>query len=427
MHKLLSRQNKTTDINSFHRVLVRFASSQMIATALRLISGLLVVRLIEPEIYGEFTGVGVYLGFLLVGQGGIINGLSRELPYELGRKNFKFGTEITSSAFVFTIIISVLASLIFLFFGIRELLLTNYKISLIYMTYVILASLNLLNVQFLPTLYRTNNDFDSLSRQKIYVGVCNLLSVILIWFYSLYGLLIRAMLLATIEFFLLYNKRPIIFYFKYNFKHIKYLFKTGLPIYVVGMINLLWNTIVKSLIFNIGGALSYGYFALSLIVENVFGIIPISLAKVIYPKMSIMLGQGEPISKIIKFSIKPLFFQFLLMLFLAIIGVYLLPIIVPIILPNYIDGILAAQWMLFIPVAQSFTSLNSIYNVLKKQKWYLISLLFGAFIGSLFMIIKLNYGGFRLEIFPQGLVIGTIFQQMLSILFIYRKILNDEK
>jgi hypothetical protein len=140
-----------------------------------------------------------------------------------------------------------------------------------------------------------------------------------------------------------------------------------------------------------------------------------------------MLGQGEPISKIIKFSIKPLFFQFLLMLFLAIIGVYLLPIIVPIILPNYIDGILAAQWMLFIPVAQSFTSLNSIYNVLKKQKWYLISLLFGAFIGSLFMIIKLNYGGFRLEIFPQGLVIGTIFQQMLSILFIYRKILNDEK
>jgi len=423
----LSKQNKITDINSFYRVLVRFASSQMIATALRLISGLLIIRLIEPELYGQFTGVGVYLGFLLIGQGGIINGLSRELPYELGRGNIEFGTEMTSSVFVFTTIISLLASFVFLFFGIKELFFSNYTLGLIYMSYVLIAALHLLNVQFLPTLYRTNNDFDTLSRQKIYVGVCNLLSVILIWFYSIYGLLIRAILLATIEFFLLYKKRPIIFYFKYNFYHIRHLFKTGIPIYMVGMINLLWNTIVKSLIFNIGGALSYGFFALSLIVENVFGIIPISLANVIYPKMAIMLGQGEPISKIIKFSVKPLFFQFLLMLFLAIIGVYLLPIIVPMILPNYIDGILAAQWMLFIPVAQSFTSLNSIYNVLKKQKGYLISLLSGAFIGSLFMVIKLNYGEFRLEIFPQGLVIGTIIQQMLSILFIYRKILNDER
>ena len=400
---------------------MRFASSQMISTSLRLISGLLVVRLLDPEIYGEFTGIGVYLGFLLVGQGGIINGLSRELPYELGRKNNKFGTEITSSAFVFTIILSTLVSLIFLFFGIRELLLLNYNTSFIYMTYVVISLLNLLNVQFLPTLYRTNNDFDSLSKQKIYVGICNLLSVILIWFYSLYGLLIRAVLLAIIEFFLLYNKRPLIFYFKYNFNHIKYLFKTGLPIYVVGMINLLWNTIVKSFLFNIGGAINYGFFALSLIVENVFGVIPISLAKVIYPKMSIMLGQGEPISKIINFSIKPLFLQFLLMLFLAIIGVYLLPILVPIILPNYVDGILAAQWMLFVPVAQSFSSLNSIYNVLKKQKLYLISLLSGAFIGSSFMIIKLNYVGFSLEIFPQGLVLGTIIQQIMGIAFIYTK------
>lgn len=406
---------------------MRFASSQMISTSLRLISGLLVVRLLDPEIYGEFTGIGVYLGFLLVGQGGIINGLSRELPYELGRKNNKFGTEITSSAFVFTIILSTLASLIFLFFGIRELLLLNYYTSFIYMTYVVIALLNLLNVQFLPTLYRTNNDFDSLSKQKIYVGICNLLSVILIWFYSLYGLLIRAVLLAIIEFFLLYNNRPVIFYFKYNFNHIKYLFKTGLPIYVVGMINLLWNTIVKSFLFNVGGAINYGFFALSLIVENVLGVIPISLAKVIYPKMSIMLGQGEPISKIINFSIRPLFLQFLLMLFLAIIGVYLLPILVPIILPNYVDGILAAQWMLFIPVAQSFSSLNSIYNVLKKQKWYLISLLVGAITGSSFMIIKLNYVGFSLEIFPQGLVLGTIIQQIMSIVFIYTKILNDDR
>jgi O-antigen/teichoic acid export membrane protein len=73
--------------DSFCKVLTRFASAQTVSTFLRLISGLLVVRLIEPEIYGQYTGVGVFLGYLLLGQGGLINGLSRELPFELGRKN----------------------------------------------------------------------------------------------------------------------------------------------------------------------------------------------------------------------------------------------------------------------------------------------------------------------------------------------------
>ena len=415
-----------TKLNSFNKVLARFASSELLSTALRLISGLLVVRLVDPEIYGEFTGIGIYLGFLIVGQGGIINGLSRELPYELGRKNIQIGTEMASSVFVFTTVISSLASIIFLYFGVREILFEHYTTALIYMSYVIISLLYMHNSQFLPVLYRTNNDFDSLSIQKIYVGICNLLSVILIWLYGLYGLLLRAVLLSLIEFFLLFKKRPVNFSFKYNFDHFKKLFKTGIPIYMVGMVNLLWNTITKSVIFNIGGALNYGFFALSLIVENVFGIIPVAFAKVIYPKMAVMYGQGESASNIIKFSIKPLFYQFFLMLILAVFGVYLLPLVVPVLLPKYIGGIKAAQWMLFIPVAQSFTALNSIYNVTKKQKWYMISLLFGVLIGSLFMFVKINTYGFRLEIFPQGLILGTIVQQISSIYFIYNKLLKDE-
>ena len=412
--------------NSFNKVLARFASSELLSTALRLISGLLVVRLVDPEIYGEFTGIGIYLGFLLVGQGGIINGLSRELPYELGRKNIEIGKEMASSVFVFTTVISSLASIIFLYFGVREILYENYTSALIYMSYVIISLLYMHNSQFLPVLYRTNNDFDSLSIQKIYVGICNLISVILIWLYGLYGLLFRAVLLSLIEFFLLFKKRPVNFSFKYNFDHFKKLLKTGIPIYMVGMVNLLWNTITKSIIFNIGGALNYGFFALSLIVENVFGIIPIAFAKVIYPKMAVMYGQGISASNIIKFSIKPLFYQFCLMLVLAVVGVYLLPFVVPVLLPKYIGGIKAAQWMLFIPVAQSFTALNSIYNVTKKQKWYMISLLFGVLLGSLFMFVQINAYGFRLEIFPQGLILGTIVQQISSIYFIYNKLLKDE-
>ena len=45
----------------------------------------MVVRLIDPESFGYFSGIGIYTGYILLGNGGIINGLGRELPYELGR------------------------------------------------------------------------------------------------------------------------------------------------------------------------------------------------------------------------------------------------------------------------------------------------------------------------------------------------------
>ncbi len=408
----------------FAKLLARFASSQLISTFLRLISGLLVVKLIDPETYGSFTGVGVYLGFILVGQGGIINGLSRELPYELGRGNSELSNEMASSVYVFSFLLSLIASSIFLFFGVFEILQGNSISAYIYFTYVILAAFHLINVQFLPTLYRTNNDFDSLAKQKIYIGLANLFSVLIIFFYGLYGLLIRAILLAFVEFGLLYLNKPFSLSFRYKIEYIKRLFKTGLPIFLVGMVNLLWITIVKGSIFKLGGPLNYGLYALSIIIENVFGVIPNSFAKVIYPKMAIMLGKGIPIPRIIKFSIKPLVKQFFIMLALATIGVYMLPIIVPIILPEYSEGILAAQWMLFFPVSQSFSSLNSIFNVLKKQKWYMISLLCGVLMGSLYMFLCIYIFGFSLEIFPQGLILGSFIQQSLSLFFIYKLFLK---
>ena len=134
--------------------------------------------------------------------------------------------------------------------------------------------------------------------------------------------------------------------------------------------------------------------------------------------MTIMLGEGKSVSQILKANIKPLYFQFGLMLIISIVAFFLLPVCIPFILPNYVDGILAAQWILFVPVVQSFGSLNNIYNVIKKQQWYFFSLITGATIGSLFILWKINTTDFHLEIFPQGLLLGTAIQQFLSLLFL---------
>jgi|GEM_PF-1569500 len=405
-------------IGDFGKVLIRFASSQIVSNFLGIVAGFLVVSMIEPSLYGQFTGVGVYMGYILLGHGGILNGLNRELPYELGRNNDAYAREMASSVYVLSSLLSGLAALIFLVFSLIHFMNGDTLTGIIYLAYVVIGGLYLMNKQFLVSLYRTNNDFNALSKQYVYVGIGNLLSVILVYFFDMYGLIARGVLLALLEYVLLMKHKPYRLSFTVQFGHYIKLFKTGFPIYLVGMVNHLWTTIMNNMIFAFGGALNYGLYALSNIIQGVAGAVPTAFGQVVYPRMSIMLGEGKSVSEILKANIKPLYFQFVTMLVIAVSGAILLPVIIPFLLPKYTGGIEAAQWMLFVPVVQSFGALNNIYNVIKKQTWYFISLLTGAAVGSLFVYLTAQTTGFELETFPKGLLIGTTIQQVMSLLFL---------
>lgn len=413
-------------VSQFGEVLIRFASSQMVSNGLRLLSGFLIVSILDPTQYGLYSGIGIYLGYIIFGQGGIINGLSRELPYELGRGNDELAEKMASSVLILTLLISFITSLIFFSVSINCIINGDYLKGIILLSYVLIGFLHLSNKQFLPTLYRTNKDFNLLAKQRIRVGLGNLLTVALVFFFHIYGLLIRGVLLAIYEFYLLFKNKPYKLNYAYNINHYKVLFKSGFPIFLIGQINPLWSTILNNIIFSMGGAAHYGLYALSNIIQSAIGTIPDSFSGVIYPRMSVMLGEGKTISMIIQKNLKPLFFQFGLMLIIAIITSLLLPFIIPYLLPKYINGINAAQWMCFVPVVLSFGALNNIYNVVKKQKWYFISLLIGAVLGSVFVLIRIKQNGFYLEVFPQGLILGKLLQQTLSLLFI-RKLVRDER
>ena len=385
-----------------------------------MLSGFLVVSLLDPEDYGLFTGVGVYMGYILLGHGGIINGLSRELPYALGSGNDDEAKEMASSVFFLSGLISFIAGSIYFLFAFKYFVQGDQLTALIFLSYTIIGGLHLLRKQFLPVLYRTNKDFDSLSKQNILTGLGNLLTVTLVWWFGIYGLIIRGVALAVFEFYLLLKNKPYKLSFSKNLEHYKQLFKTGLPIFAVGHVNPLWATILNNFILSVGGPLNFGLYGISNIVQGAVGVIPSAFSQVIYPRMAIMLGQGKNVSFIIKSNVKPLFFQFSVMLSVAIIGAILLPIVIPVILPKYIEGVAAAQWMIFVPVVRSFGALNNIYNVVKKQKWYFVSLVSGAIIGSLFIVWQFSKYSFYLEVFPQGLIIGQSIQQILALFFLQR-------
>lgn len=404
--------------SDFGKVLMRYASAQIVSNFLRMLSGFLVVRLVDPEMYGTFSGIGVYLGYILLGHGGIINGLSRELPFCLGQGNDEEAKKMASSVFFLSTIISVLAAASFLFFGLYYMYQDKNILGWVFIGYTFISGMYIMNAQFLPVLYRTNKDFDSLSKQNIRLGLGNLVSVALVWFFGFFGLVIRGISLAVYQFMLLYNNKPYKLELKYRLSDYKSLLKTGIPIFLVGHVNPIWNTVLDNIIFSVGGALNFGLYAISNIVMGAIGVIPSAFSQVIYPRMAVMLGKGETIESILKKNVKPLFFQAGIMVTLGIVTALFLPYIVPILLPKYVEGIKAAQWMVFVPAVRSFGALNNIYNVVKKQGWYFFSLIAGALVGTAYIWFMYRANGFKLEVFPQGIILGTSIQQGFSLLFL---------
>ena len=65
------------------------SSANLINAFLILISGLFVVKWMLPEDLGIFTGFNIIVGYIILGQLGISSGLSRELPYLLGKNKLQ--------------------------------------------------------------------------------------------------------------------------------------------------------------------------------------------------------------------------------------------------------------------------------------------------------------------------------------------------
>jgi len=405
-------------VGSFGKVLVKFTSGQVIYNGLRMVSGFFVIRLIAPEIYGLFSGVAVFLGYVMLGHFGVINGLGREIPFQLGKKNQILVNDLAAMGLWLSYVVGIIASSIFAIFLMDKVFHGTPEEVIVYGTYTIISFFQVINKAYLPVLYRTNDEFVKLTGINIKLGFIDIFSVLLVWQYGLLGLCIRALTLIIFEFGLLYYHRPIKVAPAWSKTKLKLLLKTGMPIYIVGQIRPLWTTITRNLIFSLGGPLQFGYYALASMINGALGIIPNSIGSVLYPRMSIQYGEGKPIDMIIRSIFKPTLLLFALTLIIAVCVYFLLPVVVPKLLPKYVNGIEVAQWFTFLPVIVSLGLVNNIYNVLKQQKWYFISLIIGAFLGLGYSIFMIWNSSFNLVYFAQGMIIGVAIQIILSIYFL---------
>ena len=181
-------------------------------------------RLVEPSVLGLFSGIALTLGYAPFLQIGVSNGLSRELPYYIGKSDRDHAYELASSAQAWMIFIGGLTALILLMVALYNLIQGDLWLAAGWGAHVVLVFLLFYSNQYLQTTYRTANDFARLSMVNVVHALVSLMLLALVWVLDFYGLCLRAVFTAMIAAGLFHYWRPVRVKPGWNFQHIKHLF-----------------------------------------------------------------------------------------------------------------------------------------------------------------------------------------------------------
>jgi O-antigen/teichoic acid export membrane protein len=394
--------------------------SNVFSNILLIISGVLVAQWVSPKTLGLFNSYTLYSTYILLFHFGIPISLGRELPYEIGKGDLKKAYLYAAVAQYYSIALSTISCLILIFISYFLFIHGSIQNSIGTLVIAILCIDGFYTTQYLKNTYRGNADFQLLSWVGINTSLISFISIIFVYLFDFYGLVLRSIIVALLGLFLVYRKRPIKMKPIFDKEIFLELLKKGFPMFLVTQVYSLWPIFQKTIILSTGGPLALGLFSLSSIVESGITSLSGAVGSFTYVNMSTEWGQGKNVYQLFRNTIKHVLISAIILFLIIPIAWLVLPILVNKYIPNFIDGIEASRWSLVTGFIALFNVWTNIYNVVGKQKQKLFSFIFGiiAWVTSLLLLYKLY--GFRLEIFPQSMAFGYLVILLYNLIFIYK-------
>lgn len=321
-----------------------FTVSAMTMNIFTMLANLITIRWISPEDIGLWNGYFIFVSYVYFIQLGVVNGLSRELPFYLGKKkqNVAVGLARTSLSVVS---VNTALVLIFGFFFIWYSAVKSASLSNVFYTSISIVVLMALQfyTNYLLSTFRSNNSFKRLT--YIYVGISLFIpvSLLLVLYYNYLGHIIRIPLVALVQLIALHLYRPFKIKPKFKLKFFKLLTSTGIPLFVFGYITGIASTFGRLILLQLGTTLQMGLYSPAIAVNTAMRLIPVTLSQYIYPKFSYIAGESDSKITIWKLAVKVSFYVFLILLPMTAVGYLLMPWFINTIFPNYAEGIFAAQ------------------------------------------------------------------------------------
>jgi O-antigen/teichoic acid export membrane protein len=354
----------------FDRTAISFSLSSIFMTGSTVISGIILIRWLQPGEIGLWNSFSVLLPYALFFQLGIFNGLNRELPFYLGKGNQQTVNDLVASAswlsrllVLLSVLVLPIVLLVYIFFFNDQKI---YIISILAIGIMIAAQFS---SNFLTVTFRARQSFDQLSKAYILQGILILVSLFMIYKWKYEGMLIRAVLLSITLPVMLYVIRPFRVSARFIKKPLNLLIKTGLPLFSFAYVQGITRTLSRIVLLSVSGVLAVGYYSPALAILTAMKLLPSILGQYLYPQMSYQLGQGTDPKLLWKWVWKSSLGLILILTPVGIIGWFIIPWLIRTYFTRYTEGIFATQLAVVSGILSGAIVGFNVLNSLKSWKW----------------------------------------------------------
>lgn len=403
--------------------IVYLFSAIMVAKLIGLFKSFWLAKILEPSDYGLWVSILLISSFSPITSLGVVEALRKKVPFYIGKHDTVSKSKTENGVFSSL----VLSSLFTLIVGavILFLLQTNYSHIIPYIGFMILA---VVIGYFFTYFYHR---FSAYQNFKM-VSILDTLRAILIlplqislgFFWGLWGAVLGFLIcegIVCIVSAVLNISMHGKIWFNFNPKLIMKLIKIGFPITIVWWIYSIQVSIDRLFCISLLGKSAAGFYGIGVAITSMFILIPLSISRVLYPRMNEEYGKTENKNNLRPLILQPSRALSMLMPYLIIIVLFLLPFIYKVILPKYGPGLYSAQILVlgvfFGALIKNGANFLIATNREKLFFKYVISCLIINIIGN-FVLVKVG-------LYIEGIAISTTFSNALLTTFVWVSVLKE--
>lgn len=372
-----------------YKTLTAYLNSTIILFFVGLVSSFVSYRYIEPDLMGIWVTLitfEVYFTFIRLG---IPNGMNRELPYALGTGDKDKAMQYASTTMAYSIFCALLVLIIAPVF----MLYSNFNFSSINYWIVFCVVLFRMVTEpystYLSGTFRTNDNFDRLSRIQYIQSLIRLSLIVLVVYFHFKGYVLMQFIIATTNLMQLHMVRPFHIKPKFVWDAFKDLLKVGFPIFIISYLIGAIESLPRLFLIRNATSHEMGLLSPVLLLLSATAVIPMTIANYLYPKFSFSLGKYKNVSVLRKKMMYIYGISFIISIIISLMVYFFIDSLIGL-FPKYRDS---SQYIKIACIAVLFISYKlgtTLPIVLKKWKWLWIYTITYAMaqIGSLYVFNK---------------------------------------
>ena len=371
-------------------------------------------RFLGPEETGLFKSFTIPLTYMTFLHLGTFDGLWRQIPYYLEKKNYLKVDNLAATAGYWNLIVSITVSLIFFLIAVYSLIAKDVYGFFGWISQSI-CCWGVFYGGYLGATYRTLSHFVVLAKINLIQSVLNFLMVFLLPFFKFYGLCFRSFFPVIVGLLLCHIKKPLNVKYLFNVKEFQEIVKVGLPFSFWGSLyTSIWFAVESTLMLYFGGLTGLGYFSVAVAMREGMNVLPMAVYQVLSPKIVAAFSRDGNINSSITYCFKITIFLVCFMSVSVFFVSLFIELIVPLAIPKYIHGLDLMKLCLLFSVVQS-ASIPS--NLLFAENNH-YSFGKGIFIGLLiFLIMSLIFVNFMSPII--GIALASLLGRSARVLSVY--------